>query len=64
MLMLKFQNKAILYYTYTNLKDFCSCFTLVIYECSKLFFINEFFWKNQNISESMFLHNTLYTERF
>ena len=23
-------------------------------------FLYEFFWKNQNISESMFLHNTIY----
>ena len=59
----KFPNKAIVYYTL--LKDFPSFFTLLFYDCSTLFFINEFFWKNQNISESPFLHNnTMYIEHF
>ena len=33
--------------------------TLLLFHCSSFFIINEFFWKTQNISESMFLHNTI-----
>ena len=36
-------------------------YTLYLFNCSTLFFIKLFFffWKTQNISESMFLHNTV-----
>ena len=36
-------------------------YTLYLFNCSKLFFIKLFFffWKTQNISESMFLHDTV-----
>ena len=42
----KFQNKAIVYSTYTFLKDFRSFLHSLFYDCSKLFFITEFFRKN------------------
>ena len=35
-------------------------YTLYLFNCSPLFFIKLlFFWKTQNISQSMFLHNTV-----
>ena len=66
MLMLILSSKkAKLYYTYTYLKNFRSWlfydnvfYTLYFLNCSTLFFIKLFFyfWKTQNISEDMFLH--------
>ena len=59
----KFQNKGLVYYTYTYayLKNFPSWLFLwwsfphsLFHDFSTLFFINEFFWKTQNISDSMF----------
>ena len=36
------------------------CCTLFIFWLSALFFTNEFLWKTQNLSESMFLHNRIF----
>ena len=63
----EFQNKAIVQCTYTYLKNFCSWIFLRYNVFYNLYFFLLFdtflnrwvyFWKTQNISESMFLYDT------
>ena len=60
--VLKFQNKTIVHYTYNFVAElfYDNIFYSLFFDCSTLFFVNEFFWKIQNLSESMFLHNIIF----